>query len=126
MADGMLVFDLAPQVLPVEIGGKRYTLKEATGDVACQYQNAITNGVTLGPQGKPERMGNIADVGPFLVHLCLYDEADKRVPIEVVRSWPSRVVDALEASVKKISELDKDAQGGKVGNVSAPMQAGSA
>lgn len=111
----MMVFDIGKQtVIPINIkneegGIEEYELREASGDDACRWKNAIIERTMLGPDGKPTGMKNIADTEPILVSLCLYDVSlKKKVPVSKVRSWPARVQKALFEKAKEISDLDED------------------
>lgn len=110
-----LEFDLsAPIVIPVKLKDKDgelkdYELREANGDVACRWRNAILQRTTLGPDGKPSSLGAIADTEPILVSLCLFEAGTNRnVPVGTIRQWPSKVQKALFEKAKEISELDDD------------------
>lgn len=108
--------DLALIEVPVSIGDKRYLLREASGNVACKYRNALLNCTVLGPEGKPQTVRNMADVEPLLVSLCLFqlleqpDGTVKERPAQLadVRGWPNRIVKALFERAKEISELDEE------------------
>lgn len=100
--------DLTVIEIPVNISGEKYFLREASGEAACNYRNAVLKCTKLGPEGKPSSMEGIASVEPLLVSLCLVDSEGKRVPESLVKSWPSRVVKVLYDKAKEISELDDD------------------
>lgn len=93
--------------IPVRIEGQDYTLREASGDAACKYRNALIHGTVLGPNGKPQKLRNVADTEPLLVSLCLFDANGKNVPPERVRIWPSRIQAKLFNKAKEISDLDQ-------------------
>ena len=97
--------DIAPIEIPVVIKGKRYTLKEASGDAACRYRNAVLSALQVSKTGEVTGARNLADTEPLLVSLCLFDEQDKPVPIKTVRSWPARVVRTLFEKAADISDL---------------------
>jgi hypothetical protein len=104
-------FDGELTEVPVRVNGVEYVLREATGDVACKYRNAITKQTTLTEsqdESRTIKVGNIADSEPYLVHLCLFDTENNNVPLSKVRSWPPKVVSALYNRAKEISELDQD------------------
>lgn len=98
--------DLTPISVKVKIGAQEYTLREATGDAEIQYRNAqLANSQLVGE--KIVRMAGIADTGPLLVSLCLFDSNGNNVPIPVIRAWPSRVKEKLFERVKEISDIDQ-------------------
>ena len=107
-------FDLGePVVIPVNIKDKdgvlrSYELREANGDSACRWKNAILQRTNLGPNGKPSSFGAIADTEPIVISLCLFDKDGKNVPVGVIRQWPAKVQRALFEKAKEISELDED------------------
>lgn len=99
---------LDPIEIEVKIDGEIYKIKEASGDAACKYRNAMLACTTLGPDGKPTNIEGMADVEPLLVSLCLYNSAGKRVNVHQIRGWPSRIQKALFEQAKNVSELDAD------------------
>lgn len=102
--------DITPIELPVRINGKSYTLREATGDAACKYRNEMLKCTTLGPDGKPSTIRNMADVEPLLISLCLFDDKNRMVHHSIIRSWPNRVQNKLYETAKRISELDESTE----------------
>lgn len=109
-----LVFDnILPVEVPVSVAGKKYVLREASGDAACRYRNALLKSTRLGPEGKPSVIDGLADVEPLLVSLCLFEVlsdgtlAKGPVPAHVIRSWPARIQKALFERAKQISDLEE-------------------
>jgi len=111
--------DLTPTEVPVYLAGKSYILREASGDAACKYRNAMLACTRLGPDGKPSSIQGMADIEPLLVSMCLYnaEEGDKSfgkcVPLNIIRSWPSRVQKSLYDKVKEISEIGEEDEEGE-------------
>ena len=99
--------DLTPIEVPVSVQGRQYTLREASGDAACQYRNAVSGSYQYGPDGNISGVKGLSDAGPLLVSLCLVDENGRAVKQEIVRGWPARVMMALFRRAKEISELDE-------------------
>ena len=106
--------ELNPAEVDVKIGGREYVLREASGDAACKYRNALLKATKLGPNGKPQSLDGVADSEPLLVSLCLFekyrsgDEIKERPAIlPQVRGWPSRVQKTLFDRAKKMSGLDE-------------------
>lgn len=112
--------DLAPVEVPVTVADKKYILREASGDAACRWNNAVSKAYKLSPDGKAVAIDGLPDVEPLLVSMCLYTpdangkvvvkangDADPKtlVPLATIRSWPSRVQKALFDRAKKISAL---------------------
>ena len=103
--------DLSVAEREVKAGGKLYVLVEASEDAACKYRNSQTRELVLGPDGKPTGLRNMADTGPYLLSLCLYEVTDKGrlpVPLKTIRSWPARVVGPLVDLARKMSKLDEE------------------
>lgn len=111
-------FDITLKEVPVTLNnaGKRehYCLREATGEAACKWQNKIFASAKIGADGKPTSIGNVADIEPYLLSLCLFPykpdgsgTADKPVTESVIRSWPSNVTSALYDKCLTISGLKK-------------------
>lgn len=100
--------DITPITVAVTINGEHYQLREASGDAACRYRNALLKCTQLGPEGKPQRLEGMGDTEPFLVSLCLFKENGAPVNAATVRAWPSRVQKRLFETAKRISKLDED------------------
>lgn len=108
--------DLEPTQLPVRIGGKDYALCEANGAAATKYRNESLRRMKI-RDGKATDVGDLGDLEPLLVSLCLYEatlEGDQvvevsktKVPIATIASWPARVQKRLFEEAKKISGLDE-------------------
>ncbi len=115
--------DLAPVAIPVTFRGKHYVLTEASaGDVLAwrirQYQHARFDAEGNATERSVQ---DVFESQTFLVSCCLYladrpgappldaeDNLDrsKRVPLEMVRAWPDRIIDKLLEKVMAISELN--------------------
>ena len=109
MTETLIFNDLTPIEIPVSIEGVEYTLREASGDAACKYRNAMMACMQLA-DGKPVSLRGLADVEPLLVSLCLFvTETNKLVPLHVIKTWPSRVITPLFEKAKEISELGEGA-----------------
>jgi len=113
-----LSFDLTPAEVPIVIRAKgddgkltstKCILREASGDVAARYRDAMMRCTTLGPNGRAVKIEGMAGTEAVLVAGCLfYADTNKPVPIDVIRSWPNRVQEALHKKAKEISELDRE------------------
>lgn len=118
--------DLSVIEIPVKIKGKRYVLREASGDAAGRYRSASLHGVEISHGEDGERtirkIESIADVEPLLISRCLYKadgdgvvplladgEPDPNglVPMETIKRWPAKVQKRLFEKAKEISELDE-------------------
>lgn len=105
-----LTFSLERTIIPIEIDGSQYELREATGQVAANYRNSMLQRVKLDEKGKPTSLGNIADLEVYLVSMCLYSkDTGKRVDEkQIKKEWPAKVLKALHKKAMEISELDED------------------
>ncbi len=113
----MVFDDLAPITVPVTIGTGTYLLKEATGDAACKFQNALLKATKLGPEGRPVSLEGLADAEPLLVSMCLFEVVkitnkagdvvtqERPVPLHVVRGWKNKVQKDLFNRIKVISDI---------------------
>ncbi len=98
--------DVTLAEVPVKISNVKYVLREASGDTATQWRNARTNAIKM-VNGQVAGAANIASIDPFLVSLCLFDEAGVLVPLKKIQSWPDRVQKDLYERVKLISHLSE-------------------
>lgn len=95
---------------------KEFILREGSEDTIRQYRNIVLNGMTIGPDGKPSKIQGMADLDGFIVSQCLFEcngegEALKKpVGINLVRSWPRRVVKPLAERAKEISDIDQESE----------------
>jgi len=114
--------DLTPAEVPVSIAGRHYVLREATGDAAVKYQNAVTKCSRFTDGKFSGIQGSLADTQPLLVSLCLFDVEHlqgstdpklvaKPVAEHVIRSWPYRIQRSLFDRAKELSGLaDEETQ----------------
>lgn len=98
--------DLTPHEEKVNIAGKVYTLKEASGAAGTRYRNKLAEAFRL-TDGKVSGISGAADAESLLVSLCLFDENNKQVSISTVTSWPDRVQKQLAKRIKEVSELEE-------------------
>jgi len=83
---------------------RSYTLREPSGEGTAKYKAAAIQ-ATKFEAGKPSgASGDIAHIDLLLISQCLYDDETKRlVPVEIIRQWPDRVVDAIVTKAKQIT-----------------------
>jgi hypothetical protein len=106
MSQEQMVFDdLQLREVPVKIGQKEYTLREANGEAARKFRNAVIKAARFGPDGKAERLEGAADAELVLINACLVDASGRQTPINVLAGWPNRVLKALFNRAKEISDL---------------------
>jgi len=104
---------LEPIRVPVKYGGKDYLLCEADGEASAHYDDAkIACHKYDHDTGRLLGVPLTAHLEPLMVSLCLYEvdgdgKPGQRVPEEVVRSWPGRVVSRLFDKAMTISEKDE-------------------
>jgi polyhydroxyalkanoate synthesis regulator phasin len=115
MSEELVFDDITLIEVPVRIARIDYVLREASGEAAIKYQNAVgkcsrfVNGEFSGVQG------DLASTQSLLVSLCLFKKAtpesglakDTPVPESLIRSWPSRIQKTLYDRAKQISMLDE-------------------
>lgn len=108
--EDMVFDDLTPIEVKVRIENKPYVLREATGAAAVQYRNASMRNIRMA-DGKVVGMGDIGELEPLLVSLCLFSaDADGKfssVTVAKIKSWPARVVKDLFNRARAISDLEE-------------------
>ncbi len=106
--------------IPVRILGRRYILREASGEAYVKYRSA--HKVEFNDSGKAVSVKGEADADMLLVSLCLCntvnDEGEKvlldkngdpqTVNIRIIKSWPNKVRRTLLERIKAISSLDEN------------------
>jgi len=97
--------DLRIIEIPVKIGSACYTLVECSADAAARYEEMKLQCAKDYMDGKPTRIEGAGILPIKLLSMCVLDANNKFVSEEVVKSWPNRVVQSLEAKAKEISEL---------------------
>jgi hypothetical protein len=104
--------DLTPIEVHIKLGKEQYVLREATGDAACRYRNAMLKCSRMSGDGRVTTVEGLADVEPLLVSLCLFrvvtmNGSSTFQPADetTIRSWPSRIVKQLFEKCKEISSL---------------------
>jgi hypothetical protein len=92
---------------PVKIAGKDYVLREANGEAARKFRNAVIKAARFNAEGKAERLEGAADAELVLINECLVDASGRKTPIAVLAGWPNRVLRALFQEAKRLSDLDE-------------------
>ena len=108
-----LIFeDLSIVEVSVKIAGEDYILREANGDIAAKYRNAVAACTKIGTGGRLSELQGVGDVEPKLVAWCLFKQTAtvglQAVPEATVRSWPNRIQRALFDRAKKIGHLEEE------------------
>ncbi len=111
-----IAFDsLEPISVPVKIGVCNYTLREIGAEDNSRYMNALMKIVKAKRDDKGAiDLGNIegvSDLDFLYLSYCLFDTDGKSVPIDVLKTWPNRIVKKLEAKAKEISGDGADPKG---------------
>ncbi len=94
--------------------GKRYMLREASGDAVAKFNNARARCIQF-KDGAMASVSGQGDLEVLLVSYCLFhtDETgaaklNTPVDIKLIRSWPNRVVKPLYDAAREISEIDAE------------------
>jgi hypothetical protein len=94
-----------PTEVKIRFQGKNWTLREASEETAVKMRGMqLSNARVVGGQLQAN-VDRIAESQAFLVSRCLFDDENKPVKVEVIRSWPSRVVKPLFERCKEMSGL---------------------
>lgn len=97
--------------IPVTIPGEsqEFRLKTFTGADATKYHNAQARSVRLDNQGNPVGFtGDVANIEPLLVSLCLYDEKGKKVSVSKIGNWPFPVQRRLYKVAQEINKINEE------------------
>lgn len=104
--------------VPVTIGDKHYTLREASTEIFAKYRSAIFSRSTMKTtraNKTPEfKIDGLPDLDIYLLSLCLTDDATgHNVPEAEIRNWPNRITEPLIDELKEMSGIqvvvDEDA-----------------
>ncbi len=108
MTEDTLKFSLELISISVEIGEDKYVLKEATGEAAAKWRNAVMDCAIMSAAGKPKGVRNLANTEALLISLCMFTRNGNLVDVKTIRRWPSKIVTSLFEKVKEISGLGED------------------
>jgi len=105
-----LVFETDTLIeIPVRIGTRKFVLREADGETGVAYVNRQMNSMKV-KDGKVSGLGNVAELGPFLLSRCLWeviDGGEQLVSEQEIKTWKHTVVTKLIERCKKISDIDQ-------------------
>lgn len=111
-----LNFTLERQERPVTISGQTYVLIELDGKQRDNYLNGIGQRLRHTPDGKPAGLKSFDGLQASLIALTMRDSAGKAVPIDVIQSWPARVVSKIYDAAREMNGLGDDEEVAKKGN----------
>lgn len=103
--DEMRFDDLTPIEIPVSIGAAKYVLREASEAAVTTYRDTAAKCVTVDGDESKTITGSITGANAVLVSECLFDVDNRRVAVDVVRTWPARVVKALFEKAYELAGL---------------------
>ena len=102
------------EVPVVGANGKKYILREASGEAAARF-NSMRGKCAKYTDGGVSEVSGIGHIPLFLVSLCLFNMKEdgtanlqSTVVLSVIQSWPERVIKKLYAEALRISEIDQD------------------
>ena len=109
-------FSLKLEEVPVKITDvngveKFYVLKELDGVGKSTFLDDFTKRAIRDANGNITK--NLKEVKGFqegLITLCLFDESNKSVPVEVIEKYPSGVIEDLFEAAQTLSGLTKKAE----------------
>ena len=110
-----LIFDsIEPIEIPVSIVGVQYVLREASGEAAVKYQNAVSKCSKFVDGKFGGIQGDLAGTQPLLISLCLFHESSEgsgkfttAVPETKIRSWPARIQKQLYEKADITAQIAK-------------------
>lgn len=94
----------APKDVPFRYRNKSYSLREASHDKAREYRSALLASYRPGAGGLLPGE-NLPRTELVLLAGCVYDQDDKPVPVEEMKTWPNRVIRPLFERVREMSYL---------------------
>jgi len=105
-----LKFSLKLKEVPVEITDvdgtkKSYKLREVAGDDRCIFLDDMSERMGIGEDGKPT-IKKVRGLQESLLTKSLYDEKDKLVSEDVLKTYPSTVLTELFKTAQTLSGLD--------------------
>lgn len=98
---------LDPISVQVNIGGKKYTLYEASLGTGIKHRDAMMTSSVF-QDGKIVGMKGTSHIEPLIISECLYDENGKLVPVGTVKEWPDRITSVLYAKIREISGFERE------------------
>lgn len=122
-------YDLSRREIPVTLVNKEgeaedwYVLRECDGGEYAKHLDFVSKRMSLNldESGRKMRVGRTTrteDHFAHLINLCLYDtRTDEKVPIQVIRNWPSHVQSGLYEDCEMLcakrdqSDEDEDSEG---------------
>lgn len=100
--------DILPVAVDVSIGSKPYILREASGEAARAYRNAVLRAARPSKDGSRLTLGEgMPEAETLLVSLCLFeitDKGERPVRKQTILEWPNRVQNDLFDRAKQISK----------------------
>lgn len=103
----VLEFSDEPKTIPIKVGGKKYTLKEFTGEGLGSWMSSVADKI------KNQKSGVTVDGKMYqatLIGLCLFDESDKPVPKEFIYKWPSSTQNGIFAKCQEMNGLTEESR----------------
>lgn len=107
LQDGMDFGSLKLIQLTVTVDAKKYILREADGDAACNFKNSMASGTKFA-NGKLSGIGKVADAEYVLLDTCLQTLNGQHLGVVQLRKWPERVLKKMIDWVRKTSELNPE------------------
>lgn len=100
--------------VPVKYGGKKYVLREASGDTGRKFNDARTKCMHF-QDGGVSGVEGVGGLPIYLLSMCLFEtdedgvvQPKRHVTQEALKSWPERVIQPLFMKAREIGELDQD------------------
>lgn len=112
MSDDLDFGSLEPiMVGPIEISGRKFTIREASGDSDVKYQNAIEAARIYDANGIVVGWKDLTMADYILIASCLIEHAGgglEAVPVEQIRNWPRKTLKKILKKIRQISEYDAE------------------
>jgi len=105
----MLTFETKLKEIPVVIDGKNYTIKELNGELQEEYTDSMSGRMQFNDEGKMTGMTSYKGLRTGLIAACLYDDNGALVSEDILKKWPSSVLQSLFDAASELSGLNQGA-----------------
>lgn len=106
MSEPEMNFDSLSTIrVPVVYDQKQYHLQELSGEAVADYRDAVIVASSLPETEMAQRVKAMGDAEMALLSKGLLDASDNCVSVEVLKTWPHRVLKPMVKRLKQISEI---------------------
>ena len=97
----------------LKVGGTKhhFLMREASEETSIRYQNAQMAGARFTGERVIPTVDAVVSAGTLLLSLCMFEVIageERKVDLNTIRTWPTRIVSKLVERIKKISGLNPE------------------